>query len=270
MLSNQPIEFCLLIPCYNNLDGLVRSLRSVRYRSNRFLVLVVDDGSKVPVDQQVLERETSNEMNLLVLRLPKNQGITKALNTGLEWIIDHQAAPFIARLDCGDTCHPERFNIQVGRMSEDPSLLLTGSWCVFLDPLTGEHYNYTTPVRHEAIMKEMHFRNVFIHPTVMYSLAALSQAGIYPAGAALVEDYNLFWKMGLAGRVAVIDRFLVICEINKSGLSFVNKGKQLIGRWKVIKSFGSAPLLKLAGFSRLLALFIMPKELILWMKKRKG
>ena len=44
-----------------------------------------------------------------VLRLPHNQGITAALNAGLDWIVTHTSAPYIARLDCRDLCDGERF-----------------------------------------------------------------------------------------------------------------------------------------------------------------
>ena len=40
------IDFCLLIPCYNNYEGLVLSLKSVVYPTDNFLIVVIDDGSK--------------------------------------------------------------------------------------------------------------------------------------------------------------------------------------------------------------------------------
>ena len=49
------IDFCLLIPCYNNFNVLIVSLKSVIYSAGNYLVLVIDDGSKETVsgkDQQ--------------------------------------------------------------------------------------------------------------------------------------------------------------------------------------------------------------------------
>jgi hypothetical protein len=40
------MDFCLLIPCYNNFNGLIVSLKSVIYSSENYLVLFIGDGSK--------------------------------------------------------------------------------------------------------------------------------------------------------------------------------------------------------------------------------
>ena len=56
--KEQELDFCLLIPCYNNKAGLMHSLTSVKYPPNRFLVLVVDDGSAEPIN----EKEISNQL----------------------------------------------------------------------------------------------------------------------------------------------------------------------------------------------------------------
>ncbi|MDP4247984.1 MAG: hypothetical protein Q8932_19270, partial [Bacteroidota bacterium] len=39
------LDFYLLIPYYNNLRGLIRSLQSVRYDAARYALLIIDDGS---------------------------------------------------------------------------------------------------------------------------------------------------------------------------------------------------------------------------------
>ena len=75
--KEQELDFCLLIPCHNNRTGLIHSLSSVKYPPNRFLVLVVDDGSAEPIN----EKEISGQLPVKVLRLERNQGITNALNT---------------------------------------------------------------------------------------------------------------------------------------------------------------------------------------------
>ena len=63
----------------------MHSLSSVKYPPNRFVILVVDDGSKEPINKM----EISGQLPVSVLRLEKNEGITTALNKGLKWIADN-------------------------------------------------------------------------------------------------------------------------------------------------------------------------------------
>jgi glycosyltransferase involved in cell wall biosynthesis len=262
------IDFCLVIPCYNNFDGLIDSLKSVIYQQDKFLVVIIDDGSKEAVTEERLGQALDNNKKpLVLLKNEKNLGITATLNKGLSWIEENVDTGLIARLDCGDICAPERFLLQVQYMNDHKEIGLTGSWCLFEDRKTLEKFSYKTPVLHEDILKAMHFRNVFIHPTVMFRKSLLNQIGYYPEGFELAEDYAFFWKMIKLQRSFVFDRFLVICEINKSGLSYKNKGKQLFARWRVVKTFGSNLALKITACIRLIFLFLLPKGLILQFKK---
>ncbi len=261
------IDFCLLIPCYNNFDGLIASLESVVYPTGNFLIVIVDDGSVEAVTKEKIDKVLSSEKPIVLLQNERNLGITATLNKGLSWIEKNSDAKYIARLDCGDICVPERFVLQVQYMEAHPETGLTGSWCQFEDKSTLEKYIYKTPVEHKDILRTMYFRNVFIHPTVMFRRSLLGQIGYYPEEFELVEDYAFFWKMIKIKHSFVFNKIFVTCEINKSGLSYRNKSKQLIARWKVVKAFGSNLALKITACFRLGVLFLLPKGLILQFKK---
>lgn len=264
--KEQELDFCLLIPCYNNKAGLMHSLYSVRYPPNRFLILVVDDGST----ESINEKEISIQLPVKVLNLEKNQGITEALNAGLRWIRDHLSVKYIARLDCGDTCDPERFKVQVSYMDAHPEVVLMGSWCLFEDRNSGDSYVYKTPTEDRLIRRAMYYRNVFIHPTVIFRKDAVLKAGLYPGGFELAEDYALFWKLMGIGLTFVDRRLLVTTRIEKTGISSGNRGKQLIARQKVVNYYGENPFLKVIAIIRLSILFLVPKRLLLPLKNLKG
>lgn len=268
MNTNKPIvHFCLLIPCYNNLPGLIKSLKTVRYFPNQFLVVVVDDGSDYPVLIDDIRRAVGEEIPVSVLRTGANQGITRALNTGLDWIADNVDTKYIARLDCGDICDGERFYEQVKFMDEHPAVGLLGSWCMFSDRSGKSSYRYVTPVEHRQIFRAMYFRNVFIHPTVMFRASLLRETGNYPEDFPYAEDYALFWKMINVTQSYVLNRFLVVTEINTEGISVKNRGKQLEARWKVVDTFAPGRYLRLLGFVRLKMLGVVPQKLALMLKK---
>jgi glycosyltransferase involved in cell wall biosynthesis len=260
-------DFCLLIPCYNNTEGLLKSLESIHYTSSKFFVLVVDDGSEEPVSESVLKKSLTAEFPLHVLRLQKNAGIIHALNTGLQWIQKNLQTKYIARLDCGDTCTSDRFYKQVQYLDAHQDVALLGSWCIFKSADEKLGYKYKTPLTYKAICREMHFRNVFIHPTVMFRFSVIETCGMYPLSYPHGEDYAFFWKILKRYKGAVLDEFLTICEINTKGISLTNKSKQLNSRRRIVSTFASHVGLKMLGLLRLMLLRLFSGKLILKIKR---
>jgi glycosyltransferase involved in cell wall biosynthesis len=269
MKEYNEIDFCLLIPCYNNFIGLIESLKSVAYPNNNYLVVIVDDGSIEPITVQSVKMEVGNNQPIVILTNETNKGITEALNRGLSWIEENTDARYIARLDCGDTCSPDRFILQVQYMDAHPETGLVGSWCRFEEKETSLKYSYITPVTHKEIIRAMHFRNVFIHPAVMFRTSLLKKIGYYPAGFDFAEDYAFFWKLILISQSFIINKFLVICEISRHGLSFKNRAKQLAARWKVVNTFSDSLVFQSIAFIKLKLLYFLPKGLVLRLKRRR-
>lgn len=227
------------------------------------MVLVVDDGSNVPVTPASIELGIKIDFPLFVLRNEVNQGITGALNLGLKWIEEQNAANYIARLDCADLCAPDRFYKQMEFMQNHPEVGLLGSWCVFEDRARSLHYEYKTPTGHSQITKAMHFRNVFIHPTVIFETGLLKKVGYYPTNFAHAEDYAFFYQLIKITDSHILSQFLVKCEINDKGISLKNRQKQLVTRGQIIMQYGTNRFLKFAGLLRVYALRLLPKTLVL-------
>ncbi|MBO9199009.1 MULTISPECIES: glycosyltransferase [Niastella] len=263
----QKIDFYLLIPFYNNLPGLLHSLQSVQYDTDKYAVVIVDDGSVQPVTLDDLYKHISRDISIEIIQLPCNKGITIALNTGLQWIRQQNDALFVARLDCGDTCSPERFYHQVTFLKEHPPINLVGSWCIFKDHSTDIAFRYITPTRHKKIKRGMHFRNIFIHPTVMWRSDAMKDIPQYPDTFPDAEDYGFFYQLMQNGEVAIIPEYLVTTEINHKGISLSSRKKQLNSRIKVVKEYGRNRVLRYLGVLKLRLLLIIPYNLVFAMKR---
>jgi glycosyltransferase involved in cell wall biosynthesis len=267
MIESKPLDFCLLIPCYDNFEGLLDSLATVSYYLDRFIVLIVDDGSKVPVTSASIKSGIKIDFPLFVLRNEVNRGITAALNAGLKWIEEMGTVNYVARLDCGDLCSPDRFYKQMDFMYSHADVGLLGSWCVFEDTSNSLRYQYKTPTDHRQIKRAMHFRNVFIHPTVVFKTSLLKQAGHYPNSFPHAEDYAFFFKLIKITNSHILGDFLVRCEINDRGISLKNRREQLISRARVTNQYGTNPILKIVGGIRTYALWLLPKRLVLLLRK---
>jgi glycosyltransferase involved in cell wall biosynthesis len=261
------LDFYLLIPFYNNLPGLTCSLQSVCYPAVKYSLLIVDDGSATPLLRSDLGSCLPPEVTVQIIRLPLNMGITKALNAGLEWLKWQDNFKYIARLDCGDLCDQSRFARQVEFLEGHPDIDLVGSWCIFKDFSSGSSYQYSTPTGHEQITRGMYFRNIFIHPTVMWRFTVLGKTGIYPERFPYAEDYGFFYEIISKSKAAVLPENLVICEINPKGLSLRFRKEQLKSRRRVVREFGRNKLFSFLGVVKLWILMVIPYGLLFQAKK---
>ncbi len=258
-------DFVLLVPCFNNVDGLMKSLDSVQYNGS-FKILVVDDGSEEEI-QKKLPASYYAKLPVQIIRLVQNSGIAVALNAGLKYIQEHFSTAYIARLDCGDISHPLRFEKQITFLNNNPAVGLLGTWCIFRNEVTGTEYTYTTPLEHTDIVREMHLRNVFIHPTVMFRYEILKENIFYPTKYKYTEDYALFWSILKDYQGAIIDEFLVTCELNPTSISAINRKKQLKERKLIVQHYATHKWLKTLGLMRISLLLWLPTTLILKLKK---
>lgn len=258
------MDFCILIPYHNDFEDLVRSLNSIRYDWAKFSVVIIDDGSTKPLTNEALASYTNPHLNIDIVRLLKNQGIVVALNTGLQYILSKTNCPYIARLDCGDICDESRFEAQVNFLNSHSDIDFLGSWCKFKNYKTSESYLYKTPTEHKAIVKEMNFRNVFIHPTVMWRRRAIE---LYPDNFPHAEDYGLFYRQLKKVKSAIIPRALVTCKINPNGISLKNRSIQLNSRIAVVKAMSENRILSTLGILKIQLLKILPFALVFQLKK---
>jgi glycosyltransferase involved in cell wall biosynthesis len=259
------MDFCILIPYYNNFEGLVYSINSIEYPTAKYCILIIDDGSDWQLDRDMLTGRIPNNVSFEIIRLHENQGITKALNAGLAWINNRTGFRYVARLDCGDWCYPNRFHDQVNFLKEHPEVQLLGSWCVFEDASRKLAYTYKAPVSPEAIQRTMHFRNLFIHPTVMWRTGNVSS---YPENFPHAEDYGLFYQIMRYQSVAILPQVLMKCRLSASGLSWKHRRLQLTSRAKVVRELAGNKILMTLGILKISILKILPYDFILQLKKR--
>lgn len=245
---------------------MVQALKTVDYPFEFCLAVVVDDGSSIPLEGGHLQKAVATGLQLMVIRLESNRGITAALNEGLNWIIFNTNVPFIARLDCRDLCHPRRFYRQVAFLNEHPKVGILGTWCRFKEEGSNITYDYTTPETNNDIKKAMPLRNVFIHPTVMLRTAWVKGGETYPETFPHAEDYAFFWRLLQLTEGAILPQFLVTCAITRTGISYKNRKSQLQSRKKVIQEFAPKGWRKSLGLIKINLLIVVPKSVLLRLK----
>ena len=258
-------KLVLLIPHYDNPKGLLVSLASIGCNEN-LDVLIVDDGSNNKFDEIEVKKAFQATGNIFFIYLQQNSGIEIALNKGLEYIIKNKYT-YTARLDSGDVCLGDRFQLQKDFLEEVTSISLVGSNVNFVDTNGAYLYTVKVPEKDELIRKKMYVNAMHIHPSIMFRNSIFPKINLYPTAYQAAEDYAFFFNVMNSFKVANINKVLVQCEINPKGISTLMRKKQAKNRIKIILNNFYFGLYPIYGLLRSLLLYITPLSILIKIKK---
>ncbi len=188
------IHFSVLMSLYNKEkpDFLKESLESVFSNTVQpdQVVLVLDGpiGSEL---QDVVEDFRKKYSALDVYSQPVNQGLSTALNIGLEKCKND----IVFRMDTDDVCYPNRFERTLQEYEQYPELEIVGSATITIDE-NGHKGNRVSrhPLTQDDIYKKV-WMCPFGHPTVSFRKSALLRAGGYnPNSGPRQDDYELWFR----------------------------------------------------------------------------
>ena len=265
--SSEPVQaacspaVAALMPVYNAQRGLEHSLSSLAQDGAEFEVFVVDDGSEPPV---ALPADLPFPVHLH--RLSCNQGITKALNAGLEQIA---AAGFtyVARLDAGDISLPGRFAAQRAFLDAHPDHAVVGTHVDMVDEEGRLLYVFAPPTDHEELVREFHYRNPMSHPSVMIRVGALQGCGwyrdTYPGG----EDYELWLRFASRWKLANLNKVFVRKEESSTSITARRLRLGLIRLRLQVDHFAPRSIHAYLGIMRSLLLLSVSRNAVFWLRR---
>lgn len=186
-------KFSVLMSLYHkeNPDYLDLALNSVFSQTvSADQVVMVLDGPIGDRLMKVLEKYKNIYSALEIYPQEKNQGLSTALNIGLEKCRNE----LVFRMDTDDICYKNRFERTLQEYDANPELDIVGSFATMIDEEGNKIKGMASPVTQEEI-----YRNVwtcpFIHPTVSFKKSALLRAGSYnPNSGPRQDDYELWFR----------------------------------------------------------------------------
>ncbi|MGL5080944.1 MAG: glycosyltransferase family 2 protein [Microcoleaceae cyanobacterium] len=251
------VDLSVVIPAYNRVDLLRYTLESVAraIQSLKVEILVVDDGSTIPLNNQL------EEFNHLPIRFIRqdNQGSIVARQTGLK----QATGEYILFLDSDDLVHPDKLITQVSQMQEQGADIsytdnavttLTGSYDSLVFQSTGilptvkeaaEFYLKVQPMPHSPIYRHSYILQYLENPLVpqnrifdsvgdvwmyynlaIYPAKVIKVNGHYTVGTQHNEDrFTQHWeRLGVAS-LALMLEFIKNCPNNEKTLT----ARQYIG-----------------------------------------
>ncbi len=220
MTAHVSPQVSIVLPVRDARETLDECLDSIAAQTfSDYELLVIDDGSRDTSAVLVAQRARRDARIRLVRQPPL--GLVAALNRGLT----EARAPFIARMDADDRMHPQRLAAQVAGLTADPALGLLACQ-VRLFPDEGIQAGFREYIRWQnaccdpaTIGDEIYVESPFAHPSVMFRLAVVQDAGGYREGH-FPEDYDLWLRLIRRGvKMAKLPRVLLDWRESEGRLS---------------------------------------------------
>jgi glycosyltransferase involved in cell wall biosynthesis len=213
------LEISVLIAVHNgeaHIDSTLDSLAAALPANCE--VLLVDDGS---TDRTVARALAHQDLPLRVFQEVR-AGQTAALNRGLA----QATGRYVARLDCGDTCHPRRLIAQRDFLDQHADLLLVGCRVRRLDregrPL-GKSEVVCDP---QQIARGLLRINLFQHSALMARRQALVEVGGYRPFFHFSQDLDLLLRLSERGRLGSLAETLSDWTLHPAAVSFRHRRSQ--------------------------------------------
>lgn len=223
------MKVSVLMASYNsNVELLREVIKSVINQTySDFEFVIIDDGSKIPVEPIV--REISDDNRIVVFR-KENTGLGSSLTYGIE----KTHGEYIARIDDDDLMVHDRLEKQVAFLDSHPDVCCVGSHMNFY---SNNHYipYRKFPLIHDDIVKSMLSRRwAMAHSSLMYRRDSVIKSGCYRLKGT-GEDLDLILQLSLVGKLANIDEYLIYYHVSTGSLSSTNS--QLPGHAFALQEF---------------------------------
>ena len=144
------------MPCYNSEVYIAEAIKSIIDQSFvDFELIIVNDGS-TDTTQTIIESYKDNRINLI----NNDHSFIDSLNLG----ISNAKGKYIARMDADDIMVPERLQLQLDYLENNPNIDLCGGGM----KLFGDGTNESHPSIDQNMLKlNLLHANQFSHPTIM-------------------------------------------------------------------------------------------------------
>ena len=159
------------------------------------IVLVLD--GEISDKLQLVINEWKDRINIKIVPISKNVGLSKALNYGLKYCT-HE---LVFRMDTDDICCENRFEVQYDYMMKNIDIDICGSFSQDISE-KGELLSIRKkPLEHDSILKLL-WTNPFIHPSVVFRKTKIESIGSYNYNAPhRHDDYELWIRAANLGCV---------------------------------------------------------------------
>lgn len=205
-----------LVPVYNArkfLPEMVESLRMQTYKNHE--VILVDDCSS-DESYAYLKEVEEKDKRFRVFQNEINSGPSATINKAAQYA----NGELLARLDSDDIALPQRIEIQVRFLQENPEVGFVGSNFYKVNSEGKRIGTVKRKIRSGAALQALPlFVNTFCHSTVMYRRQLFESIGGYNENLRAALDYDLLARLSTVSIGHILPQALVRYRIHLANIS---------------------------------------------------
>ena len=204
----------VIIPVFNGALYLIEAVDSVVKSTYKNIeIILIDDGSK-DASKELCHMLEKKYENVHFYSRGKNRGLGRVLNFALR----KANGELICRLNQDDIMLPHRIEIQVKFFQSHPDVVAVGSWIEIFEE-NGKKQIVKFLKTDAEIKKAWLIVSPFADPSVMYHKSAVIKAGLYKQEFWPGDDTHLWYRMGMIGKLANIQKPLVEVRYHRGAAS---------------------------------------------------
>jgi glycosyltransferase involved in cell wall biosynthesis len=255
-------DVAVLMPAFNGQSDVNRTLESFR-ETSMVRVVIVDDGSTPPIVAPAIDN-----MTIEIVRMPKNDGIERALQAGIE-ALAQRGFRYAARIDAGDLATPGRLAKQRAYLQAHENVAVLGMWTHVVSTEGAPLFDLTPPTEPARLRRMMLARTCFTHPSLMLRVDAVREVGNYRAEYRAAEDLDLLLRLLRRYDGANLPEFGLYYELNESGISSTKRRTQALSTLRLQRRYmRMTNPLDWAGIVKSFAHLLLPYDALRWLKAR--
>jgi glycosyltransferase involved in cell wall biosynthesis len=205
----------VIMPVYNGDKFLRTAMESIISQTyTNFEFLIINDGSKDNSNEII---KSYTDPRIIHINNPTNLGLTPTLNKGLSLA----TGEFIARMDCDDKSHPDRFRQQIEFLTTNPDYGVVASLVALVDEnFTPIKVGGVQIIDDYELQLSLFFGNVFMHGETMFRKELMEKYNLkYDENYKLCEDYKLWVEFAKISKLKTLPEVLYYYQVNPNGMS---------------------------------------------------
>ena len=208
--------------CYNAASTIQESVNSIIGQTFTNWELVVVDNCST--DDSLTVVKNLDDDRIKIIALDKNHGRTPALAIALE----NARADFVAILDADDISSPDRLQQQFDFLTNNPNILVVGSWYRNIDQHGNLINEVKTPTASVDVMRQMASDNPIVNSSAMFRAESARAVGGYNQKYLYAQDFALWLALAKVGEFAILPKFLTDIRRVTSSLSSISSNNLIL------------------------------------------
>src|SRR3989344_5076978 len=206
----------IIILTYNRAGFISEAIKSALEQSfSDWELIIIDDASQDDT-REIVEEYIVRDSRIKYFRNDGHLRISKSRNKAL----GSARGEYVAVLDSDDVWSDrDKLKKQYEFLERNKDYVLVGGGVIVIDEFGKETRRYFNRESDEDIRGKILFQNQFAHSGVMFRREAALKAGGYDENLNIGEDYDLWLRIGVLGKMANIKEYLLKYRVHGSNIT---------------------------------------------------